>query len=334
MRRVKKIKSAKARRKTWLTWILIIVIIAVIGVLAYLWYLMDHQNKTIDTANNQETENYQDYTTLIESAKLPSGWNESTLKDLQKAALNAYDTSALTIYENAANGDKEAIKILETSAPSVTQPETVQEYEQLFKKLDSIPEDLAKMAASDPKSLKFVLNYDASAANTDGQEVVLTENLETIPSLKAADARWGYIPFDDALFAQTGSAETALAMVFSSYLEDPAMTPALFAQFAKDYEYEGNPVRENDSIFSGAAYLYGINVSPMEGYPALITSSLEQGSVVIAGVKDGDQVDYIVIPSMDENGNWVVYDPLSSASSKTVAPDELRDQLVSAYAFF
>lgn len=49
-----------------------------------------------------------------------------------------------------------------------------------------------------------------------------------INSLKAADPRWGYLPFGNSLFAQSGAPETALSMVFSYLLEDPKYSPAYF----------------------------------------------------------------------------------------------------------
>lgn len=335
---MKQVKKVKRNRRILFT-VLIVAIVLCAGAIGYLWYTSQSRSSQYEKELNTLKQEYSDYTTMVENTALPAGWSEATLSSLKEKALAAYDTSEIEIYQKAVDGDSEAEKSIQDGKVSTTQPETVQAYATILENLDQYPENLAQLAAKDDRLLTFVIDYpkhkDANISETDLP--VLEGDMTLMSSLKAADPRWGYLPFGDGLFAQNGSAETALSMVFSHLLNDPEFSPAYFAMWAKEYGYEDQPVKEEDSIFSGAAYMYGVNYTPLPGYATYINDSLNQGSTVIAEVKaaDGsDKTDFIVIPIFDENGNWVVYDPLSSELKESVAPDSLGDRLVNVYAFW
>lgn len=336
---MKQVRKIKRRRRILFT-VLIVALVICAGAIGYLWY--KNQSRDSDYKKQLETmqQEYQDYTTLIDSAALPDGWSQATLDSLKAKAAAAYDRSQIELYEKAVAGDAQAQKKIDSeSQEQKKQPETVAEYTTLFENLNQYPESLAQLASQDDSLLKFVIDYpNQKDANMAATEIpVLEGDMTLMSSLKAADPRWGYLPFAGGLFAQTGSAETALSMVFSHLLNNPEYSPAFFALWAPEYGYDTQPVREDDSIFAGAAYTFGVNYTPLPGYPAYISDSLNQGSTVIAEVRsaDGsDQTDFIVIPIFDENGNWVVYDPLSPEIRQSVEPESLADRLVNVYAFW
>ncbi|WP_304683721.1 hypothetical protein [Ileibacterium valens] len=335
---MKQVKKVKRNRKILFT-VVIVAIIICAAAIGYLWFAnQSRDNKyqsTLDTLEQQ----YTDYTTLVENTALPEGWSKSTLSALKEKALNAYDVSEITLYQNAVDGDVEAQKKIGNSETAKSQPETVTVYTQILKNLNAYPENLAKLAINDESLLAFVADYpnqkDKNLAETEVP--VLEGDMTLINSLKAADPRWGYLPFGNSLFAQSGAPETALSMVFSYLLEDPKYSPAYFALWAPEFGYDIEPVKENDNIFGGASYAFGVNYTPLPGYEAYVNDSLSQGSVVIAelAAQDGsDNNNFVVIPMADENGNWVIYDPLSSELKKTVSPDDIKEQLVNVYAFW
>lgn len=340
MRRVKKIKH-HSQKRTVLYTVLIIALVCCAGGIGYLWFTMHSDSSALVSELNTLKEDHSNYEKLVNDAQKPADWNDAVFDELKAKALAAYDTAEIDLYQKAVDGDREAQEQIRTQeGTAAAEPsEKVKDYTEILQNLNAYPENLVQLGMQDEGLLNFVAAYPSRKdQNLSETEVpTVTESLDQVPSLKAADPAWGYLPFDGSLFARTGAPETALSMVMSYLLEDPEMSPAFFALWAQEYGYESEPVKEDDSIFAGAAYTWGVNYTPLPGYETYVADSVNQGSLVIVELNNTngpDGIDFVVVPSVDENGNWTVYDPLSSEPSKSVSPDSVKDNIVNVYAFW
>ncbi|MCF0245630.1 MAG: hypothetical protein HUJ55_02280 [Ileibacterium sp.] len=327
-------KPKRRHKKRKIIVAVIISFIVMIGIVfaGFLLLYQGSQGK-LDQLKVSETKKHKEYEEIIQSAVLPEGWSAETLSTLQSAALAAYDTSLIDKVDKAFNGDASAAKELE-NVTSSTQPASVEKYRTIFSSLKSYPEDLIKLAASNPEYLDFVAAYTSQSQSPSQAEALSITDFSVVPNLKTFDPSWGYIPYAGTLFANSGSAPTAIAMTFAYLTDNPAFTPALLAQFAKDYGYEFEPIKDNDTIFAGAAYGYGINMIPLSKYPTPISQAISQGTVAVLQLQDGEGSKFVVVPSINEDGTWNVYDPSVPGDPKAVNPDSIQDQILSACAYY
>lgn len=326
-------KKKKKRTKTVGLTIIIILCVILAGCLGILYYHYDTSLSGVENLKAAEEEQYNTYISTIEGTALPDGWDQADLDALKEEAKKAYDTTLLTTISNAENGDEEAkATLVGVTEPSV-QTET-EKFTTLFSNLSAYPAELVKMAINDEGLLDFVLAYPDNSGST-GTTEALSESLETIPDLKTYDSRWCYTTYADGIFAETGSAPTAIAEVFSYVAEDPSITPLVVAQWAEIYGYDTEPIREtDDSIFGGAALTWGVNMTPVSAYPATISSSIDSGGNVILALDQNGTTKFVVVTGKDDNGNWIIQNPSSSSAAYTVDPQSIKDTIVKAYSFW
>ena len=211
----------------------------------------------------------------------------------------------------------------------------IESWKALLSGQQNIPaEVMALLGKGDPAYVSFVVDYP-----TRSQEAIveapLSVSLDTIPDLKTYDPLWGYMPYANSVFADKGSAPTAISEVFSYLLKDPNLTPVAIGNWAKEYGYDLNPISESgDSIFSGAALTWGVNLNPISPYQTLISDALTYGQPVILALGPNEAPSFVVLTGLDENGNWIVQNPASSQAPSAVNPDDMINQVIAAYAFY
>lgn len=330
----------KAKKKKSGVWkaIAVVCVLLVIA-LGALFFVLYYRNNLIKDVQAREEAKQEEYTALITDVSLPAGWDDATLQALQSQALAAYDTSFLSTIDLALDGNNDAIEeVLDKKESS--QPEAVSEYTTLFSDLDAYPVSLAKLVVSDSSTLPMVLSYtssDASSSDTvstneNGEEILTADLSAGIPSLKTFDTAWAFKTYGDGLMATDGSAPTTIAMIFSYMLQDNTFTPWAVAEWAAQYGYDVTPVSDNDSIFSAAAWSFGINMTPLVANTTYINTSMASGGTVVAQVGTEDNNHFIVILNQNDDGTWTIMDPTNTAETETVNPDDLT--LIDAWSFW
>lgn len=330
LRKPRKKKKKKSRKGVWILLVLCLVLAVCAGVLGYFYI---SQNREFTARKEEAIAQQSDYTTLIDSTSLPEGWAESTLSQLKQQAKDAYDTTYVETLTKAESGDRSAQEDILDGR--VTSPDTSKTdlYKKIFSDLKAYPSYLADLLAKDPGMLSFVAAWPEhqSEGTTDAP---LTESLDTYPVLSASDPRWGYMPYGNSIMAEDGSAPVVLSMILSKTFDDPELTPVYLANWAAEYGYDKEPVRENDSIFSGAAYYFGVNMSPMNSFKTQVNNALGYGNVVALGLKDGEKTHFILVEGENEDGTWNIVDPLTTEGLTTLNPDDIKDQIDGVYAFW
>lgn len=330
LRKPKKKKKKKSRKGVWILLVLCLVLAVCVGVLGYIYL---NQNREFTARKEEAITQQSDYTTLIDNATLPEGWSESTLTALKQQAKDAYDTTYVETLAKAESGDRTAQEdILDgiITAPDTTNTDL---YKKIFSDLKAYPAYLGDLLVKDPGLLSFVAAYPENQ-DKSSEDKPLTESLETYPVLSAADPRWGYMPYGNSIMAEDGSAPVVLSMILSKTFDDPELTPIYLAKWAEEYGYDKEPVRDNDSIFSGAAYFYGVNMSPMPSFKTQVNNALSYGNVVALGLKDGEKTHYILVEGVNDDGTWNIVDPLTTEGLTTLNPDDVKDQIDGVYAFW
>lgn len=326
-------KKKKRKKKSGVIALIIVICLILAAVIGTLYFVLKNRDNQVKEILAAEQAKQSEYIALVDSAALPAGWEQSTLDTLKEQAKNAYDTTFLEAAQKAVDGDDEAaVDVLEQKES--VQPQSVSQYTEILGNLSSYPENLVKLAASNSDAMNLVINYQNHSGSISA-ETPLTENVtESIPNLKNFDERWAYIDYNNGLMATNGSIPVSLSMVFSHLFDDPTFTPVVMADFAKEFGYETAPVSEYDSVFSGAAYYYGINMTPLVNNPTYITNSLNSGGTVIAELGSENNSRYVVISGLNDDGTWIVMDPAKSEASENMNPEDARDQIIAAYSFW
>ena len=334
-RSVRSVSSHKKKKSLVIPTLILILAVAAASCLGVL-YLNKKGGTSTRTAAAQlqtlENEAYTNYTDFINSAVTPEGVDEAAMNTLKTAAIEAYDRSRLDLAEAAAQGDVAAEGELAGITEVLAQPERVTKFKDFFSNLSNYPAAIINKAASGPAMVDFVLAYPEHVNDTGDQNAtVATDNFQ---NLKTYDTRWAYVPYGNGLFVQTGVLPTAISEVFSYILQDGSLTPLKVAEFAREYGYDTEPIRADDTIFSGAALTYGVSMNPLMPYFTQINEALTLNDKVVIGLNEDTAPSYLVLTGVDENGNWIVENPLDGSDPTPTNPDDIIDSVSSAYAFW
>ncbi len=303
------------------------------------WFLCGRESSsgsmtTIKTSALQEAEQkqYEAYQDWLNGLTKPASWDETTFQQAKEAALNAYDRTQLDLLQKALDGDEEARKAFESQTEVLEQP-AVEQFKTLFEHPDQYPVALVSAAFSTQDSglIKFLFEYPHITPDPN----VTIGNVDTLPDLKTFDPNWGSIAYGDSIFALTGGAPTAISDVFSYLRGDPSLTPYVVGEWAKQYQYDYTPIREtDDSIFGGAALTWGVSMNPVGPYKTQIEGYLEGNYPMILALGTLESPTFYVLTGINENGQWVAYNPALTPSPVLFNPDEIADSILRAYAFW
>lgn len=296
------------------------------------WYLgRNATGNAIATLYEQEKNQYNDYASTINALSKPEGWSDQAFENLKFAALQAYDQSQLNTLSLALEGNIDA----KTQADGLTTVSTqngIEAYKNLFTNPSSIPVNVINVAEHQDM-IAFVMNYGQSTV--DPNQVTLGDVTTQMPDLKTFDPAWGYIDYGVGCFAANGAAPTVIADVFSFCLDDPTLTPYKVAQWANEAGYALTPViSQDDNIVYAAAMHFGVNLNPILNYSTLITDQIYYGYPVILITGTIENPYFYAVYGLDEAGNWLAYDPLSSTSPIVLNPEETEATLIKAYALW
>ncbi len=174
---------------------------------------------------------------------------------------------------------------------------------------------------------------------TESSEIVLNiEEINTyIPLFQQWDDRWGYASYGEEVIGTSGCGPTCMAMVASGLLNDASINPQVVAEYAM----------ANDLYMWGTGTLWklyeeysptvGILCSDLEADTSRIPAELRAGNPVIVSVSQGVFTyggHFIVLTSIDEDGNITVNDPMSvERSQKTWKLSQFESQIKNAWSF-
>lgn len=329
-------RSKKKKQNHFLGYMLLILALVLTSLLGILYLSMESPtvSNALEDLRAKEQQQYDDYTAWVNEQVKPESWDQAAFDQIKSQALAAYDTSRLDQIDLALGGDATAVEALQGVETASDQP-GIESWKALLSGQQNIPaEVMALLGKGDPAYVSFVVDYPARSQEAI-VEAPLSASLDTIPDLKTYDPLWGYMPYGNSVFADTGSAPTAISEVFSYLLKDPNLSPVTIGNWAKEYGYDLNPISESgDSIFSGAALTWGVNLNPISPYQTLISDALSYGQPVILALGPTEAPSFVVLTGLDENGNWIVQNPASSQAPSAVNPDDMIDQVVAAYSFF
>lgn len=335
--KTRRVSNQKTKKRSLVLPTLILVLsvtlVSLLGVV-YLNMKGGKDSKVIEELKTVETAQFDEYSSLINNAVKPEGWDDNAFNTLKDAALAAYDRSLLDQIELAQNGDENAIaELKEKDLSASAQPDAVANYRKLFGDLNAVPAYVANMAAGNPAMAEVVVAYANGNANTEGNPGAQL-NTDTLQDLKTSNPDWAFVEYGNGPFVQTGAAPTAIASVFSYLLKDAGLNPIQVANFARDYGYDVAPVRDGDSLFSACALQFGVPMNPLPGYATQIGEALSLGDIVIAQQGDNENPHFIVLSGLDENGNWIMQDPTSAEGPHSVSPDDIIDSITAGYAYW
>lgn len=337
MKRSTEIKSkapATKKHKRSIVVPALILSVALIGSsLGASWYLgRNDTGSTLATIYEQEQKQYNDYASMINSLSKPEGWSDTAYENLKFAALQAYDQSQLNTISLALEGNIDA-KAQAEGITSVSKQTGIEAFKNLFTNPTSIPVNVINVAQN-ADMVSFVMNY-GQTATVDPNQITLGDVTQQMPDLKTFDPNWGYIDYGVGCFALNGAAPTVISDVFSYCLDDPTLTPYKVAQWANEAGYALKTVNSpDDNIIYAAATHFGVNLNPLLNYSTLITDQINYGYPVILITGTIDAPYFYAVHGLDEAGNWLAYDPLSSTSPIVLNPEETQQTLIKAYALW
>lgn len=208
-------------------------------------------------------------------------------------------------------------------------------YHTLINNKDDYPETLLEMAARNPETLNFVLDYPENKDRTpDTSAGAVTSG--QIPLLLQWDERWGYSTYGDDLLAVTGCGPTVLSMVVCGLTGDSSITPYAVAQYAQQNGYYVSGTGTSWSLMSEGCSYYGLIAEELPLSEASVFNALNAGEPIICSVRPGDftTTGHFIVICGAENGQLKINDPNSRVNSERLWDyDRVASQINNLWAY-
>lgn len=180
------------------------------------------------------------------------------------------------------------------------------------------PQELIDLLEKNEETYDFVINYPENRERDF--EIDLSAELKEgeIPLFLQWDERWGYKKYGSNMIALTGCGPTCLSMVYIGLTGDDSMNPKEMAKFSEKSGY----YTENGtswSFMTEGAEILGLTAEELPLDENCIKQNLSEGNPVICSMGAGDfttQGHFIVLTSVDKNGNILLHDPNSKKNSE------------------
>lgn len=208
-------------------------------------------------------------------------------------------------------------------------------YQPLVDHPESYPEELLSLAAGNPETLQFVLDYPANK-DTPAAESIEELRAGEIPQLLQWDERWGYTMYGEHTLAVTGCGPTCLSMVASGLTGDNTLTPAVVADWSENHGHYVNGSGSSWSLMTKGAEHFGLTSTELPLDESRMKSELAAGHPIICSVREGDFTTsghFIVLHGVEDD-KFQVYDPNSQTLSHELWDyDTLAPQIRNLWAF-
>ncbi|QQK08175.1 C39 family peptidase [Miniphocaeibacter halophilus] len=205
----------------------------------------------------------------------------------------------------------------------------------ILENIDRIPEDLLKMAGTNPQTIDFVAKFaDTSIKYKLNYPNKIYKDVD-YPYYIQWDQRWGYKEYGSGVIGSAGCAPTSLAMMLSGLL-GYNITPDEIADIAINNGHVGDYGTGWD-IYPFIAREYNLDIKELEIDKEALLTELDKGNPVIISVGPGTftTVSHVMlIVGNDDNNNLKIYDPNNLGNSeKTWDFDSFKEEVKKMWAF-
>ncbi len=182
---------------------------------------------------------------------------------------------------------------------------------------DRYPRVLLELAARNPETVDFVLNWPEHHEDRLA-DTVEEARLGTFPPLMQWDPRWGYAEYGDGPMALTGCGPTCLAVVVCGMTGRKDVTPlTVAAEAERRLMYVKGSGTSWDLMREGCRK-FGLTAEELPLDPGCMERPLKNGKPIICSMRAGDFTTsghFIVLTGV-EDGRFRVLDPNRRANSE------------------
>lgn len=139
-----------------------------------------------------------------------------------------------------------------------------------------------------------------------------------VPLLYQTDGEWAAVPYAGATVGESGCGPTSLSMVYVALTGKTDRDPAAMAAFSEREGFVEDGLTAWRLMTDGARKL-GLRSHELPADASALRAELRAGHPVICSMGPGDftaKGHFIVLTTVDENGDIVVHDPNSEARSR------------------
>ncbi|MDL2310987.1 C39 family peptidase [Peptostreptococcaceae bacterium OttesenSCG-928-C18] len=186
----------------------------------------------------------------------------------------------------------------------------------VYENFDKLPEDLKRMAGTNPDTIDFVAKYlDYSIKYDFDYPSKIYKNIEYSYYIQW-DQKWGYQKYGTGVIGNAGCAPTSLAMMLSG-MKNKKITPDEVAELVAENGHTGD-YGTNWDVYPFIAEEYGLNMKQVNNDLDAIIQELDKGNPIIISVGPGTftTVSHVMLIVGHENGKLKIYDPNNLQNSK------------------
>lgn len=199
------------------------------------------------------------------------------------------------------------------------------------------PESLLELLEKNEEAASFVLAYPEKKDENPPKDISGEVERGEIPLFIQWDERWGYEQYGGDFLAVTGCGPTCLSMVYSGLTGDTSYNPWEMACFAEQNGFYVEGTGTSWDLMTSGARMLGLNAGEVIFDEEHILRELEEGRPIICTMRPGDFTTtghFIVLKSVDDNGEICVCDPNSpDNSSRTWPVDTLMPQIKNLWSY-
>lgn len=150
------------------------------------------------------------------------------------------------------------------------------------------------------------------------------------------DQRWANNIYSGGEMAQTGCAPTALSIIYVSLTGDFSMTPDAMAEFATNNGYAVPGYGTAWTLMDEGASMLGLQVESLGLDEHLMRDVVQGGRPIMMIMGPGHFTSsghFLVIHGIDENGDFMIYDPFNITNNTSYSFDFFADQVQNLWAY-
>ncbi|HHX67138.1 MAG: C39 family peptidase [Miniphocaeibacter sp.] len=205
----------------------------------------------------------------------------------------------------------------------------------ILENFEKIPEELLKMAGTNPQTIDFVAKYaDISIKYKFNYPSKIYKDVD-YPYYIQWDQKWGYKEYGSGVIGSAGCAPTSLAMMLSG-LTGYNITPDEIADISINNGHVGDYGTGWD-LYPFIAREYNLDIKELQIDKEALLAELDKGNPVIISVGPGTftTISHVMlIVGHDDNGNLKIYDPNNLKNSEqTWNFDDFKEEVKKMWAF-
>lgn len=188
---------------------------------------------------------------------------------------------------------------------------------QIAQNADKVPDPrLIELALAEPTAIELVAGYVDGSASEKGAAYGSDAYVGSYPKLYDWDKRWGYVTYNGAPLALTGSGPTSLAMAYIGLTGKTDQTPATLSALITQANGTDTVYGTSASYFLEDASSLGLQVEQDSASGETLADTIESGTVILLQLRERsltDDAHWALAVSRNLDGSINVYDPTSSS---------------------